>query len=113
VPLAALVDGHIGAQQNILHASDGFTVRIFDNNGKIGEQQPIDRTHLKNMITLVKADEEKLALEKEADEIVQIMIDNINRHLEEKEQKEGEKRLTQDSLPKDGKSSNNTSGTED
>ena len=36
VPLAALVDGHIDAQQNILHSSDDFSIQIIDNRGDKG-----------------------------------------------------------------------------
>lgn len=67
---------------------------------------------VKNRITSVNKDEKRLALEKKADLIGQIMIDNINRHLEEKEQKAREKELGQDSSPKDGKSSSDTSAKE-
>lgn len=64
------------------------------------------------MITSVNKDEKRLAAQKETELIAQIMIDNINRHLEEKEQKARGKEHAQDSSPKDGKSSSNTSAKE-
>ena len=64
-----------------------------------------------NMIISVK-DEKRLAREKEAEEIAQIMIGNINRHLEEKERKALENEHAQDSSPKDARSSSDTSAKE-
>jgi hypothetical protein len=46
VPLAAIVDGHIGAQQNILNASDDFFIGIIDNSGAPGQQRLIDKIKL-------------------------------------------------------------------
>jgi hypothetical protein len=46
VPLPMVVDGHIGAQQNILHAPAGFSIRIIDNSGGVSEQHFIDKAEL-------------------------------------------------------------------
>ena len=64
------------------------------------------------MIISVKMDEKRLALEKKMDLIGQMMIDNINRHLEDKEQKARETELAQGSSPKEEKSSSDTIGKE-
>ena len=64
------------------------------------------------MITYVNEDEKKKALDEELKEIAQIMIGNINRHLEEKERKALENEHAQDSSPKDARSSSDTSAKE-
>lgn len=64
------------------------------------------------MIISVNMDEKRLVRKKKSELIARMMIDNINRHLEEKEQKARGKEPAQDSSPKDGKSSNDTSAKE-
>lgn len=112
VPLSAVVDGHIGAQQNILRSSDELDVTIIDNSGGKGEQR-LTRHSYKNMTISVNMDEKRLLRKKNSELIARMMIDNINRHLEEKEQKARGKEPAQDSSPKDGKSSSDTSAKAD
>lgn len=77
-----------------------------------GNSTSLTKPNSKNMIISMEKDAKKVILEKKMDQIAQAMIDNINRHLEEKELKAREKEQGRDSSPKEGKYSSATSAKE-